>query len=497
MKQQILFVCAVLLACTLQVSAKRIYTMGGQPSSTNQGLAIFYVPAGESEASVATATTFVSNYGGGWECSYADIDDSSNRIIVAFYNKNTLDVTASSDAIDLTSNVLYSNSSSASSPDFTIDPSVFAASNHLIIVDNGKAILGCALENPISGNITIPSSVSYAGTNYTVEGIDDGAFWGCNAMTKVTIPNSVKKIGSRAFSDCTGLTSVNFPTSGEVSTGEYAFSGCTALNSVDLTHVYLEYGYVFSGCSSLKTVKFPSVSSCTVLRDAMFEDCAIQSITLPTNLEWIGDAVFAGCPLTSIVIPDPVEEIWSNAFDGCPLTSVKLSANLKILHKEVFANCQLTSIDLPATVTTIDDEAFKSNPLSTLRINSYCTLGKKIVTEDVDTIYCNTKRPPVCNSKGSFLSHTATLVVPTGSLNTYYSATEWNQFGNIIEDASLTALENITIEGLRIEGGLITAPTAIKIYNVSGNDMTPMNGNLPAGIYVVRAANGAQKVRIQ
>ena len=62
-----------------------------------------------------------------------------------------------------------------------------------------------------SGEVTIPSNVTYDNITYSVTSIGDAAFYECSGLTSVTIPNSVTSIGESAFSDCTGLTSVTIP----------------------------------------------------------------------------------------------------------------------------------------------------------------------------------------------------------------------------------------------------------------------------------------------
>ena len=57
------------------------------------------------------------------------------------------------------------------------------------------------------------------------------AFYGCTALTSVTIPNSVTTIGYDTFMGCTGLTSVTIPNS-VTSIGSSAFSGCTGLKKI-------------------------------------------------------------------------------------------------------------------------------------------------------------------------------------------------------------------------------------------------------------------------
>ena len=65
-------------------------------------------------------------------------------------------------------------------------------------------------------SVNIPSSVTEIG---------DGAFSGCSGLTSVNIPSSVTKIGDGAFRECSGLTSVNIPSS-VTKIGYQAFQGC-------------------------------------------------------------------------------------------------------------------------------------------------------------------------------------------------------------------------------------------------------------------------------
>lgn len=53
-----------------------------------------------------------------------------------------------------------------------------------------------------SGNVVIPSSVSYGGNTYSVTSIGGYAFRGCSGLTSITIPNSVTSIGDHAFNHC-------------------------------------------------------------------------------------------------------------------------------------------------------------------------------------------------------------------------------------------------------------------------------------------------------
>jgi len=52
------------------------------------------------------------------------------------------------------------------------------------------------------GAVVIPSQVEYEGQTYPIVGIYNEAFRNCTKITSVTIPSTVKSIGSYAFRNC-------------------------------------------------------------------------------------------------------------------------------------------------------------------------------------------------------------------------------------------------------------------------------------------------------
>ena len=68
-----------------------------------------------------------------------------------------------------------------------------------------------AVDKGRTGNLKIPSSVTYMYTNYEVIRISANALAGCTGLTGVQIPSSVTYIGENAFSGCTGLKSIEIP----------------------------------------------------------------------------------------------------------------------------------------------------------------------------------------------------------------------------------------------------------------------------------------------
>lgn len=85
--------------------------------------------------------------------------------------------------------------------------------------------------NEYSGTVTIPESVTHNGTSYRVTAIGDGAFSNCEALTSVTIPNSVISINDYAFSYCYNIENITIPNS-VTHIGECAFSYCDNISSI-------------------------------------------------------------------------------------------------------------------------------------------------------------------------------------------------------------------------------------------------------------------------
>ena len=171
------------------------------------------------------------------------------------------------------------------------------------------------------------------------ERICKGAFFGCTALTGVTIPASVTRIDSNAFSGCTGLTSVIIP-EGVAEIESDAFSGCTGLTNVTIP-------------ASVTRIDSNAFSGCT----------GLTNVTIPESVTGIGQEAFSGCTgLASITIPTSVAKIGPYAFQGCTgLTSLTLSEGIAVIDRCAFEGCTgLTGITIPAGVTEIGCSAFSA-----------------------------------------------------------------------------------------------------------------------------------------
>ena len=146
--------------------------------------------------------------------------------------------------------------------------------------------------------ITIPQSVSYQDNNFEVTVIRNDAFKDCQNLRDVLFesPSNIQQIGSQAFYNCNKLTDIDIPQS-ITELGDGAFRYCT----------------------SLEDVTFGEGSTLTSLPASIFQGCsALTDIVLPASLTAIGNDAFNGCEkLTSIIIPEDVTSIGLRAFQGC------------------------------------------------------------------------------------------------------------------------------------------------------------------------------------
>ena len=168
-----------------------------------------------------------------------------------------------------------------------------------------------------SGSVQIPASVTNGSNIYSVVAVGNNAFYGCNGMTSLIIPNSVTSIGSSACSQCTGLISVNIPNS-VTTIGDNAFMGCSQLASIVLPNAVTMVGVgTFQGCSSLASVTFGS--SVTTIGNVAFEGCSsLTSLHIPNSVTMIGNWAFCNCTsLNSLYIGSSVAYILQNTFSGC------------------------------------------------------------------------------------------------------------------------------------------------------------------------------------
>ena len=239
----------------------------------------------------------------------------------------------------------------------------------------------------ISGEVVIPSNVTYMGQSYNVTGIGDYAFTDCNSLTDITIPEGVTEIGEAAFDNCNNLTSAILPAS-LTSIGYYTFSYCYNLTSITIpVGVTSVESYAFYRCSNLTIYceaksrpngwhTWFNVSSCPIVWDCLNNSIAndgyMYAVIDGMRYRIIdGEANIISQPTSvrgDIVIPSKIlyngdvyaVTIAANAFyNRNDITSVVINEGLTSISDSAFYGCNnLVSITIPASITEIAYDAF-------------------------------------------------------------------------------------------------------------------------------------------
>ena len=193
-----------------------------------------------------------------------------------------------------------------------------------------------------------------------METIPDYAFYNCQYLQKVNLPTSMKSFGKQIFSYCSALQSIAVP-EGVTELTAYQFSNCKALTQVTLPASLTKIGTeAFYNCSALEQIQLPA--GIKIIEAGAFGNCgALKEITLPEGLEQLGARAFYNCKvLTQLTLPSSLTKIESETFYNCAaLEQIQMPEGLERIGTYAFYNCKaLTSIVIPNSVTVVDNKAF-------------------------------------------------------------------------------------------------------------------------------------------
>lgn len=282
-------------------------------------------------------------------------------------------------------------------------------------LENGRTLyVSRDIDNPYSGSITIPAYVIHEGYKYPVTAIGQEAFYECENLVSVTIPNSVTSIGLAAFASCSGLKSVSLSNSLKI-IGKYAFSNCKSL----------------------------------------------RTITIPTSVTTIEDCAFEGCSnLTTASVPKTVKTIGIDVFNQCPkLKSTSSSSEIKTAY---FNRIKYRIVDDSAKTCAVTPEKFvERNGTRNLYTSSY--QGYTIIPEKVKLF--NNEYTVVAIDEQAFRESDVTQIelpntIKTIGLGAFYNA---SKFSNIEIPASVTEIGPSAFEGCRYLDTVVMGDNVTKI----------------------------------
>ena len=189
------------------------------------------------------------------------------------------------------------------------------------------------------GDIIIPENVVYNNKTYKVTSIGEYAFYDCDSIKSIVIPNGIISIEDCAFCRCRFLTSIDIPNS-VLSIGEYAFDYCYGLTSITVPN------------------------SVTIIGNGAFRYCRnLASISMPDSLIEIGLDVFDGTAWYTSQ-PDGVVYAGNSIYKykgAMPNdTTIVLKEGTRCICSNAFRNFKkLISISIPNSVVFIGGAAFE------------------------------------------------------------------------------------------------------------------------------------------
>ena len=215
--------------------------------------------------------------------------------------------------------------------------------------------------------------------------ISSSAFFGCERIEKIILPETITEIGSSTFYYCTALKNINIPNNIK-SIGYEAFNSCSSLEEIllppklikinayafDGTAIYLDEnnwnnGVLYIGTHLIDTQKniegkYIIDKGTTTIAQGAFSNCLnLTELEIPKSVSFIGAGAFSGCKnLQTINLPQDICEIEYSTFSNCQkLKQIDLPSNIRTIGGFAFSDCSgLESITIPYGVENIGDKAF-------------------------------------------------------------------------------------------------------------------------------------------
>lgn len=215
--------------------------------------------------------------------------------------------------------------------------------------------------------------------------IGKNVFYGCDKLSYVRLPDTIRSIETGAFVNTSSLTEIVLP-EGLESLGMLAFGG-SALKEVKLPSTL----YDISGNPFASSLEAVTVADGTVKyyveNGAVYEDRSIRIVpsatsgtyVVPDGTVSVGQAAFMYSKISAVYLPANLKEIETGGFGYCKkLKAVYMEEGVESIQNIAFTKCaDLQDITIPKSVKSIGSEAFAGcTSLKSVTISRDCEVAE-------------------------------------------------------------------------------------------------------------------------
>ena len=259
-------------------------------------------------------------------------------------------------------------------------------------------------DNAYSGEVVIPSTITYQSRNLAVVGISSSAFYNDSALTSITIPQSIASIYDNSFEGCKSLKHLyieNYDGHEYHAPKDIAILVINRRNKSPFCDCPLESIHIGRGFTYLTTTHAP----------LFYQQTQLKSLTIGESFSEIENDMFNGCTsLEEVYIEDHYgrlylgyndESQYIGVFSDCPIKYLYLGRNLEYpidRNKNVCVNflgqkrnsvATLRSLTIGKFVNNIEDCAFcYCDSLQKLRIEDGNKTLKVSIRSFLESSYC-------------------------------------------------------------------------------------------------------------
>ena len=223
--------------------------------------------------------------------------------------------------------------------------------------------------------------------NDGLETIGSGAFYETE-LARVTLPDSVISVGSSAFSNCAKLSLVNISENSALEAiGNFAFKG-TRIRSFYIPKNAGFEASVLDACLKMNKISaHPENTGLAVINNTLYSadgttliyrpQALTEAYTAEPTTRIIGDSAFRDSRAVSVTLPEGVISIGSFAFGGAYITEMDIPDGVTAIGSYAFYDTSITKAELPDSVTELGEYAFSNSKISSIRLSSNLTVLPK------------------------------------------------------------------------------------------------------------------------